>query len=42
MPGEERQQRSMLMVMDVEQRIPQEHPLRTLGTTKGTESISLN
>jgi transposase len=28
MRGEERQQRSMLMVMDVEQRIPQEHPLR--------------
>ena len=30
MRGEERQQRSMLMVMDVEQRIPQEHPLRRI------------
>jgi hypothetical protein len=30
MLGEERQQRSMLMVMDVEQRIPQEHPLRRI------------
>jgi transposase len=28
MRGEERQQRSMLMVMNVEQRIPREHPLR--------------
>ena len=30
MRGEERQQRSMLMVMDVEQRIAQEHPLRRI------------
>ena len=30
MRGEERQQRSMLMVMDVEQRIPPEHPLRRI------------
>src|SRR6516165_3219441 len=30
MRGEERQQRSMLMVMDVEQRIPREHPLRRI------------
>src|SRR5215472_13006251 len=30
MRGEERQQRSMLMVMDVEQRIPQDHPLRRI------------
>jgi transposase len=30
MRGEERQQRSMLMVMDVEQRIPQGHPLRRI------------
>ena len=28
MRGEERQQRSMLMVKTVEQRIPREHPLR--------------
>jgi transposase len=30
MRGEERRQRSMLMVMDVEQRIPQDHPLRRI------------
>ena len=30
MRGEERQQRSMLMVMNVEQRIPREHPLRRI------------
>jgi len=30
MRGEERQQRSMLMVMDVEQRVPREHPLRRI------------
>jgi transposase len=30
MRGEERQQRSMLMVMDVEQRVAREHPLRRI------------
>src|SRR5215813_1631368 len=30
MRGEERRQRSMLMVVDVEQRIPQDHPLRRI------------
>ena len=35
MRGEERQQRSMLMVMDVEQRIPQEHPLRRIKQITG-------
>ena len=28
MRGEERRQRSMLMVMNVEERVPREHPLR--------------
>src|ERR1700692_1551287 len=30
MRGEERQQRSMLMVLNLEQRVPQEHPLRRI------------
>src|SRR5467141_2978819 len=30
MRGEERQQRSMLMVLDLEQRVPQDHPLRRI------------
>src|ERR1700724_626837 len=30
MRGEERQQRSMLMVLNLEQRLPQEHPLRRI------------
>ena len=30
MRGEERQQRSMLMVLDLEQRVPKEHPLRRI------------
>src|ERR1700694_5577304 len=30
MRGEERQQRSMLMVLNVEQRVPQDHPLRRI------------
>jgi len=35
MRGEERQQRSMLMVMNVEQRIPREHPLRRVKQLAG-------
>src|ERR1700724_1350575 len=30
MRGEERQQRSMLMVLNLDQRVPQEHPLRRI------------
>jgi transposase len=30
MRGEERRQRSMLMVMNVEERVPEEHPLRLI------------
>ena len=30
MRGEERQQRSMLMVLNLEQRVPKEHPLRRI------------
>lgn len=30
MRGEERQQRSMLIVMNVEERVPKEHPLRRI------------
>src|SRR5207245_461252 len=30
MRGEERQQRSMLMVLNLEQRVPQDHPLRRI------------
>src|SRR5229473_4094406 len=30
MRGEERQQRPMLMVLDLEQRVPKEHPLRRI------------
>jgi transposase len=30
MRGEERQQRSMLMVVNLEQRVPKEHPLRRI------------
>ena len=30
MRGEERQQRTMLMVFNLEQRIPQDHPLRRI------------
>jgi len=43
MRGEERQQRSMLMVMDVEQRIPQEHPLRRIKqvTDRVLKNLSL-
>ena len=30
MRGEERQQRSMLMVLNLEQRVPRDHPLRRI------------
>ena len=30
MRGEERQQRSMLMVLNLEQRVPKDHPLRRI------------
>ena len=42
MRGEERQQRSMLMVMDVEQRVPREHPLRRIKQVTDTVLKSLS
>src|SRR3984893_3425080 len=35
MRGEERQQRSMLMVLNLEQRVPQEHPVRRIKQLAG-------
>ena len=36
MRGEERQQRTMLMVFNLEQRVPQDHPLRRIKQLAGT------